>query len=230
MKSLGIIGGMGPLASADLYKKITTLTKATLDSDHIHIYLDSNTAIPDRTKAILYGGESPVPEIQSSAKKLQAMGADILVMPCNTSHYFYNEIQNAVQIPLLNMIEECARRAADLGYHCLGLLATEATVKSKIYETTFARYGLRCVLPDETQQQTVTSLIYDCVKAGNYDYSIQPFQAVVDTLKGQGAEAMLLACTELPIAFEVFSLPGPVLDSTQILAESAIRAAGYEVK
>ncbi len=230
MKSLGIIGGMGPLATVDLYKKITMLTQAKSDAEHVHVYIDSNTAIPDRTRAILYGGESPLPQIISSAQKLESIGADFLVMPCNTSHYYYSQIQQSVSIPLLNMVEECAKEAAALGYSSVGLLATEAVSKTGIYEAAFEKYNIQCLLPTEEEQRHVSSLIYDCVKAGNYNYNLTAFTQVLESLRSRGAKAMQLACTEIPIAFETFSIPGPALDSTLILAKSAIRYAGYSVK
>lgn len=108
-KSIGIIGGMGPIATVDLFQKIIRLTKARSDHEHIHIYVDCNPSIPDRTAALLQSGESPVPMIRESAQKLIAMGADILLLPCNTSHAFYNEITEGLTVPLINMVEETAR-------------------------------------------------------------------------------------------------------------------------
>ncbi|MFR5602049.1 MAG: aspartate/glutamate racemase family protein, partial [Lachnospiraceae bacterium] len=99
---IGIIGGMGPLATCDLFDKMTRMTAATTDQEHVHIIIDSNTCIPDRTQAILHGGPSPVPEIKKSAKRLENMGASLLIMPCNTAHYFYDEICQDLSLPLLH--------------------------------------------------------------------------------------------------------------------------------
>ena len=103
-KSIGIIGGMGSLATCDLFKKIIDMTDAKSDQEHIHICIDCNTNIPDRTKAILGGGENPIPEMVRSGIRLQSMGADVLVMPCNTAHYFYDKITPFFDIPLLNRV------------------------------------------------------------------------------------------------------------------------------
>src|SRR5690554_1747344 len=103
MKSIGIIGGMGPLATCDLFGKIINNTNARIDQDHIHVYIDNNTEIPDRTAAILYGGKSPVAQLVRSAIKLESMGADALIMPCNTAHYFYDEVIKYVNIPMIHM-------------------------------------------------------------------------------------------------------------------------------
>lgn len=230
LKSIGIIGGMGPLATADLFQKITNLTQANCDQEHIHIYIDSNTAIEDRTTAILHGGASPVPQLVSSAQKLEAAGADLLIIACNTAHFYHQQIGESVSIPVLNMIEECAKSAKNQGLHCVGILATEATCKSKLYENAFARYQITPIVPSPVQQAAVTALIYDCVKAGNFNFPLQPFLEAVENFKQQGAQALLLGCTELPIAFDTFAIPGVTLNATAILAESAIRAAGYPVK
>ena len=108
-KTVGIIGGMGPMATADLIYNIVSQTKAEKDSDHVHLLVDSDGSVPDRTAAILNGGESPVPKLCTIAKRLEYMGADIIAISCNTSHYFYNEIQEAVGVPVMNMIDESGR-------------------------------------------------------------------------------------------------------------------------
>ena len=108
-KTIGIIGGMGPLATADLFTKIINLTKASKDSDHIHILIDNNPKIPDRTSAILYGTESPLPYLIESANRLVSAGADFLIIPCITSHGFYDELSDNVSIPILNIAEETAK-------------------------------------------------------------------------------------------------------------------------
>ena len=109
MKSVGIIGGMGALATCDLFNKIISNTSASKDQEHIHVYIDNNTEIPDRTAAVLHGGESPVPQLVSSAIKLELIGADVLIMPCNTAHYFYDEFIKYVNIPMIQMPKETAK-------------------------------------------------------------------------------------------------------------------------
>ena len=108
-KTIGIVGGMGPLATCDLFKKIVEITDAACDQYHVRVCIDSNTEISDRTAAILSGGKNPVPELVKSAVRLQGMGADVLIMPCNTAHYFYNQLVPFVDTPFLNMLEETAK-------------------------------------------------------------------------------------------------------------------------
>lgn len=225
MKSIGIIGGMGPLASADLFKKIILLTKASRDSEHIHVFIDSNTSIPDRTQAILHGGESPVKELTKSALKLEMMGADIIVMACNTAHYFYDEIKKYLSVMPLNMIELTAEEIQRRGITKVGLLATSGTCESKVYDNILEKYGISIIKPSCEEQKYVMDLIYSGVKAGNYQYNISDFLNVIKKLKEQGSQLLILGCTELPIAFNMFDIDELNLDPTSILAKGAIEFA-----
>lgn len=224
-KTIGIIGGMGSLATVDLFNKITKTTKASADNEHIHVIVDSNTEIPDRTQAILYGGADPVPEIVTSAKRLEAAGAEVLVMSCNTAHYYYNRIKESVNVSLLNMLRETADEVARQKLHCVGLLATDATIIMKLYISVMDERGIRVVVPGETGQRRVMTLIYDGVKAGKM-FDIRPVLEEMNKMKARGAQGFIMGCTELPIAFEgvdAFNL----IDPTVCLARAAIVAAGY---
>lgn len=133
MKTIGIIGGMGPLATIDLYHRIVELTPARSDAEHIPTVIDSNTRIPDRTASILAGGESPVKELVRSAKRLEAAGADILLIACNTAHYYYDEVQAAAKTKVLNMPRITAKYVKDSGMKRVMLLSTTGTVKAGVY-------------------------------------------------------------------------------------------------
>ena len=133
-KIVGVIGGMGPLATSDLFNKIIKYTDANKDSEHIHIIIDNNTSIPDRSKFILENGESPLNEIVSSAKKLENAGVDFIIIPCNTSHSLYDEIAKRINTPIINMIDEVAKELEKLNIKKVGLLATTGTIKSGIYK------------------------------------------------------------------------------------------------
>ena len=222
-KSIGIIGGMGPLATSDLFKKIIDLTDAKSDQEHIHIYIDCNTNIPDRTKAILEGGSDPVPELVRSGVRLQSMGADVLVMPCNTAHYFYDRITPFFDIPLLNMLNETAKEIHKRKISKIGLLATDGTIQSGVYHKVFADMGIDLVIPPSIKQASVMEVIYKGVKALNKNFNINDFCVTIDELFEQGAEVLVLGCTELPVAFEMFHIDRPAIDPTLALAEAAIR-------
>lgn len=228
-KTIGIIGGMGPLATADLFEKIILHTRASRDQDHLRVFLDSNTNIPDRTAAILSGGADPLPELTASAQGLERQGAELLLMPCNTAHYFYDEVQSAVSVPVLHMIRLTARALSKRGVRTAGLLATDGTVRTGIYQRCFADTDIRLLTPDESGQQAVMDMIYRGVKAGRRDYDASAARRAMEALLDRGAETLILGCTELPLAVTLYTLDFSVTDPTLELALEAIRQAGGEV-
>ena len=227
-KTIGIIGGMGPLATADVFKKIIMNTCAQSDQEHIRVLIDNNTEIPDRTQAILYNGKNPVPQLVKSAVSLWAMGAQILVMPCNTAHYFYNQVQNSVDIPVLNMIELTCEELKNKNIKKVALLATEGTVNSEIYQKVFEKNNIDFILPDPCGQKAITDLIYKGVKSGNKDFDVTQVKNELDNIMEKGAEVLILGCTELPVAVDMYNLDYPVCDPTLVLARGAVVAAGGE--
>jgi aspartate racemase len=229
-KTIGILGGMGPMATADLFKKIINCTAASKDSEHIHVYIDSNTDIPDRTDAILHGGKDPLPEMVGSAIRLECMGADFLLIPCNTAHYFYDKICAMVHIPVLNMLEETAREVKRQNISCVGLLATDGTIESGVYDRVFESYGIRVLHPGTLGQQNVMDLIYKGVKAGKQDINLNGFYGALDELKQKGAETLILGCTELPIAFSMYNIQYKNIDPTAVLARSAVVYANGKLR
>ena len=224
------MGGMGPAATVDLMSRIISMTDASADQEHIPMIVDSNTRIPDRTEAILGRGESPVPEMLASAKRLEAAGADFIVIACHAAHYYVPEIKDKIGIPVIDMPEETAKLLKMNGVNRAAVLATDGTVRSGLYGAALERFGIQTVYPDERQQKTVMSLVYDYVKKGVTDPADLPREemtSIIGDLSSQGAEALLLASTELPIAFSIMGLrSNAFIDPTVVLAKSAIRAAG----
>ena len=233
-KTIGIIGGMGPAATVDLMDKIISMTVAERDQDHICLLVASNTNIQDRTAAILHGGVSPLPEMTDSARKLESIGADFLIMPCNTAHYFLPSLEKKVGIPFLKMPNETARFLRTKDVSKAAILATDGTVKSKLYEKALADAGIETVYPDDAQQKLLMSVIYDYIKKGITDPDALPseeLKALTEDLRRRGAQMLLLACTELPLAFSILGMDEEdVIDPTSVLAAAAIRMAGAEVK
>lgn len=227
-KTIGIIGGMGPMATVDLFRRLVEHTDAKSDAEHIHIIIDNYPQIPDRTRAILAGDDSVIPYLVESARRLEKAGADMLLIPCNTSHYFYDRLCKETGIPVMHMIRECAKRAASLGYTRVALLATDGVVFSGVYTTVFAEYGIEVLLPGADGQSKVMHLIYDEVKAGKAAHP-EILDGEIDSLKDKGAEAFILGCTELPLAFGT-GCSAPLIDPTAVLAEAAILAAGYSYR
>jgi aspartate racemase len=228
---LGILGGMGPLATVDLFKKITIMTESQCDQEHIHVVIDSNAQIPDRTAFLVREGVDPTNYLIKSAMMLEKAGAECLVMPCNTAHYFYDEIVKNINIPFLNIFEETARELKRnyTGIKCAGLLATDGTVKTGIYENFFSEYGIKVLVPDYEHQQYVSEVIYN-VKKGIYDFDLSKFRETLSIMKENKSDIFILGCSEIPIAFDVFNLCENIIDPTTVIAKAAIKFLGYNIK
>ena len=220
------------MATADLYRKIIERTRADRDNEHIRVYIDGNAAIPDRTAAILHGGEDPVPEMLSALRHLEACGADCIIMPCNTAHYLLPRLREQTALPILDMqrITAAVCRERFPG-KTAAILATDGTVQSGLYDRALDAEGVRWIHPGEYEQKTLMHLIYDVVKASRpMEPEKERWDAILDTLRGQGADLFILGCTELPVLAGVLPSEGPFLDPTDELAKAAIRFCGYEVK
>ena len=231
-KTIGILGGMGPLATMDLYKKIILSTEAAGDNEHIRVYIDGNAAIPDRTAAILSGGPDPVPEMLSALRNLEKCGADCVIMPCNTAHHFLPRLQEATALPFLDMTEITAAVCAErYPGRTACLLGTTGTLEARIYDGALARAGVRFMTPDEAERNELMRLIYDVVKASKpLEPELESWHALLSGLSERGADYFVLACTELPILADHLGHPGPFVDPTLELARAAIRFCGYETK
>ena len=229
-KTIGILGGMGPLATADLFQKIVLLTKADTDREHIRVYIDSNANIPDRTAAILSGGEDPVPEMASALRHLEACGADCIIMPCNTAHYFLPRLQAMTKIPFLSILTAAAEACkAQFPGKTVGILATRGTLAANLYQEALAQAGVPYLVPDAPAQDALMRVIYDGVKAGKGPDSYRAdFLTVLEQMSAGGAEVFLLGCTELPIVADSLPVAGPFVDPTAELAKAAIRFCGCE--
>lgn len=231
-KTLGIIGGMGPLATVKLFEMIVLMTKANSDQEHIHILIDNNTLIPDRTNYILNEiGEDPRIQLTKSAQALEKMGADYLIMPCNTAHNFYEGIIENINIPFINMIDETAKYIKDNNNDTvkIGLLATEGTIKAKVYDKVFNKYGIEVLKPSKENQNYVTELIYN-IKEDIPQESLDGFYMAMDDLRNQGVDIFVAGCTEISVAIDLYKLKGNIIDAMRILALSAIKFAGKESK
>lgn len=231
-KTIGILGGMGPMATADLFRKITALTGAGRDNDHIRIYIDSNASIPDRTAAILEGGEDPVPAMADALRHLELCGADCVIMPCNTAHYFLPRLQGLTDIPFLSMLEAAAKACrARFPGKTAAVLATKGTLSAGLYQAALEEEGIPHLLPEEAEREALMDVIYRGVKAGAPPERYRAaFLSVLEALSGRGADYFILGCTELPLAFRLLGLSQPGLDPTEELARAAIRFCGYPLK
>jgi aspartate racemase len=221
---IGIIGGMGPEATVDFYREIIRLTPAQKDQDHIPVLIYSNPRVPERTQAILHGGEDPTPYLIEAARILERGGAGILAMPCNTAHYFLPRVRPAVKIPILDMIEETFLRTRTeiRDIKAVGLLATMGTIESGVYRNVFARHGVSILTPAVADQDRIQQAIRQ-IKSDTYDRERQDtFESIGGMLIKAGAQAVILGCTEIPLAFNVARVNYPVINATRVLAQAAV--------
>lgn len=230
MSTIGILGGMGPLATVDVFNKIIVLTEANNDNEHIEIIVENNTKIPDRSNYIINQGKDPTRYLVKSAIRLEMMGADVIIMPCHTAHYFYDEIVKYIDVPLINMVEETAKETERVyPGKKIGLLATEGTYISGIYDKVFDAYNVELIKPESKKMKFVMNLIYD-MKSGKKDMDITSFCTVLNEMKEKGVEAFILGCTELPIAFKEFEIMERTIDPTRVLACSSIKYVGKKIQ
>lgn len=223
---LGIMGGMGPAATCDLYGKITEYTNACSDQEHIHVVIDSNVKIPDRTDYICGNGEDPRIEMIRSAIKLEMMGADYIVIACNTAHYFYDDIKKYTKANLLHMIRETAeylKKTSPESKDFL-LLSTEGTYASGVYKKAFEGYNLNLIEPTETDKHTVMSWIYK-IKSGIFDISKSDFENFVSKYSTDKKIQVVLGCTELPVLVKKINPDIECVDPTFIIAKRCVEIA-----
>lgn len=229
MAFLGVIGGLGPMATAYFMELVTAMTKAGTDQEHIKMAVYSAPDIPDRTDFILgRSDKSPLPGIINAGLALKSIGADIIAIPCVTAHYFHAEIESALGIKTLHAIRECAELLTVAGIRRVGIMATEGTVNSGIFRRVLDEYGISAVVPSIQGQKKVNSLIYDNIKRG-LPPEEKNFFAVKDELLSNGANAVILGCTELSLIKRDLDTGKNVLDITEVLAKASVLACGREL-
>lgn len=219
---LGILGGLGPLSSAYFYELITRHTDASCDQEHIDIILSSRATTPDRTDYILgKSKESPLPYMIEDARLLERYGADAIVIPCNTAHYFIEEVRRSVSVPVPSIITETAEHIKRCGYHSACILATEGTVLSGSYQSELERLGIRWAVPDESDQAIVSDIIYNGVKNGE-NLSPDRLLELSEKMFRRGCDCAILGCTELSVLKRSFPEDMRFVDSLEALAYKAI--------
>lgn len=224
-KTIGIIGGMGPAATVDLFAKLVAATKAERDQDHLRILIDNNPRVPNRNDAIAGVGPSPAPQLAASARGLQQAGADFLVIACNTAHAFQCEIEAAVTIPLISMIEATADEAIRARADKVGVLAVDGCRGAGLYQRAFEQRGVTALFLDDAAQAEFMKLVFR-VKAGDAGGEAQErMRALANALCARGAGAIVAACTEVPLVLSVDALPVPLVNSTDALVSRAIASA-----
>ncbi|MGN0341371.1 MAG: aspartate/glutamate racemase family protein [Roseburia sp.] len=226
---LGIIGGLGPMATAYFMELIVAMTDASKDQDHIETIIYSIPTVPDRTAYILgQSEENPVKDMIEIGKALCSQGAEVLAIPCITAHYFHSQLQDGIGMPVIHGIRKTAEALKQAGITCAGVMATDGTVCSGLFQQEFSLAGIRTVVPSEEGQEAVMSLIYNDIKA-NRKPDMKRFMQVVTELKEQGAECVVLGCTELSLIKKEYEIGSGFVDVMEVLAQQTILACGKNV-
>ena len=227
-KMIGVLGGMGPAATADFYQKIIRATPAKADQDHLKVLIFSNPQVPDRTAAIRGEGPDPLPVLVAGAEILVQGGADFIAIPCVTVHYCYDALQRAVSVPILHLIGETATAmvSGHPALRRLGLLATSGTLQTRLFESYFEPQGFTILTPDSAVQ---TSAVMEAVYAVKHGEPLERPRRLIreaaEHLRAGGAEVIVAGCTEVPLILQDGDISVPVIDPTWILAQVAVRRA-----
>lgn len=234
-KTIGILGGMGPEATAYFFNLIIKSTNAAKDQEHIPILIWNNPKIPPRTEAILYGGPSPLPLLIEGVKILEKGGAGLIVMPCITAHYFARQIARRAKVPFVNLLDESLRFAKKRipGMKKAGLVASSGTVKSRLFHKTFEKNGIEIITPEPNEQRKVMDAIFgnSGIKAGFT--TGRPRTTVVRIARRlieRGAEAVIAGCTEVPLVLKENDISVPLIEPMKIGALTCIKKAGYKLE
>jgi aspartate racemase len=229
-RAVGVIGGMGPEATVDLMTRVIRKTPAVNDQGHIRMFVDNNPKIPSRIAAIIEGtGESPVPVLTEMAQGLEVQGASFLAIPCNTAHVYYSEIQQAVTIPVLNMVALTTAAAfteiAAKSGRRVGLLGSSALFQTGLYEPYCRQVGVECLYPDEQQQADLMGLI-NAIKAQNAQpEQLERYALIARALAAKGADCLIIACTELSVVDAALADDIRRIDALDVLVDHIIASA-----
>lgn len=232
-KTIGIMGGMGPEATAYFYELIIRYTKASTDQEHIKTIIYSHPGIPPRTDAIQKRGPSPTPLLVEGFRHLRDIGADFVVMPCVTAHYFYPEVKELVDIPFIDLLEESLKWAREEvpGLQKAGLVASTGTIESRLFHDVFGRAGIQVIAPEPEDQAHAMEAIFgpEGIKAGfTTGASKETIVNIAKVLIARGAEAIIAGCTEVPLVLKGQDIPVPLIEPLRIAAKACIVEAGYE--
>lgn len=225
--NIGIIGGLGPMATAYLMELVIQMTPADCDQEHIPMLIYNIPQVPDRTAYILdRTKENPVPAIIQAGKEMKKLGIDTMAMPCITAHYFHQEIEEGIgDIRLINMVSCTAAALSRRKISCAGITATDGTITSGLFQQALEKEHIRSVVPEPASQKIIMDIIYQNVKSGK-PIDIEGFYSVSRELRQKGAEAIILGCTELSLIKREFPLANGYIDAMEVLAGEIIRAAG----
>lgn len=226
---LGIIGGMGPMATVYFMELIVNMTKANCDKDHLEMIVHNIPTIPDRTSYILGNSkESPLPRMMQILESLKRESVSCVAIPCMTAHCFYDELCD-LNVPIIHCLRETALELKRAGVKKAGLMATDGTISSGIFQKILMENNIDVVIPDEIHQAKIMSLIYDDIKAGKTP-SYESFEEIKTYfIQTMGAQAVILGCTELSLIKKAYDLGDGVIDTLEVLAKKSLEMCHKEI-
>ena len=228
--TLGVIGGLGPIATSYFMELIIKITDAETDQEHLDMIIYNRPSIPDRTSYILDKTKpNPLPPIVDIGKTLTKEGAGYIAIPCITAHYFYDTLKKEISVPIVDIVAETVEHLKENGVRNVGIMATDGTVTSGLFQKALERNGMTAVLPSKECQQYVMDLIYNCVKAGK-PIDMDKFDSVKKELKNNGADAIILGCTELSLIKREYDIGAGFIDAMEVLARQSILKCGGSIK
>jgi aspartate racemase len=226
---IGVLGGMGPMATVDFMAKLIALTPATRDQEHLPLIVHQVPQIPDRSTAILTGSDAPLAAMLAGLRRLARTGVDLAVIPCNTAHHWYGQLSQQQELPLLHIAEAVRQELASRGLQGkrVALMATRGTHRAGVYS---GRLGpaFEPLLPVDEGVQGLIDVSIAAVKAGKLVEATHSALDAADRLLSAGAEVLILGCTELPVALSNTAVQERCIDSTLALARLCVKEAGHD--
>ncbi|WP_372880970.1 aspartate/glutamate racemase family protein [Psychromonas sp.] len=230
-KVVGILGGMGPEATIDIFTDIVKHTNIENDNDHLRIIIDNNPKLPSRQDAILGGGENPGPAMALTAKNIEKAGADFIILGANTAHYFYHYVKQAVTIPVLHIIGETVLATIEAveGIKKVGVLATKGAMKTGMFQDAFAEYGIRVIAVPEDIQELAHEAVFSFRTAGLNKKNISMMEQAASFLIANGAEAIIMGCTEIPLILKAKNIRVKLINPNEVIAQVTVNYAKNKI-
>ena len=228
--TLGVIGGLGPIATAHFMELVIRMTEAQTDQEHLDMVIYNRPSIPDRTSYILdQTRPNPLPEMIRVGNALARQGAKLIAIPCMTAHYFHRELPRYIEAPIVHAIHETAVHLKKHGISKVGIMATDGTIRSRLFQQELEKHGITPVIPGEEGQKCVMSVIYDDIKA-NRPADMDKFDLASRDLREKGAQAIILGCTELSLVKRDCPIGAGYLDAMEVLAQTCVIRCGGKLK
>ena len=226
-KIVGVLGGMGPESTAIFYHAVIKQCQkqygAQYDEDYPEIFI-YNLPIPNIVEGLNKPDET-LDMLIKGTKKIESIGVDFIVMPCNTAHYFYSSMAKSISVPFICIFHATAKKIKISGLKKVGFLATETTIKYKSFHNDFEKNGIELIIPDQADQDRLTQIILNILAGKKLDEDKEQIKQIIQKMKESGAEAVILACTDLPILLKQDDVDIPVFDTVEILAEATVQYA-----